>query len=298
VVGLEELMPSAPPFIAAARRGVRPGHGAFTLIEMLIAIALSSVIIYTVFAAFRVVSQSIAISKRMSVENGMMRTGYFAALDELDFWDLYDDRHAVNPSTNPLRAVGKPFCPITYDPTKKESDPQTWWRGFGFGTDAAATMKWGNYALLSKAGHSDPLRAWYPDQIKNINEQMGAYGMISYLLPDAIYCWYTAAGPGGLAITGQPRDIWERTATTPVTVNGKTFDQSEGRDFLPQHPAHWPGLMVKARRYAVWSSFIDLCQVEMTSPISGETTRLSFWGVGTSLRGARQQRNLDTVLVR
>jgi hypothetical protein len=58
---------------------------------------------------------------------------------------------------------------------------------------------------------------------------------------------------------------------------------------------------VEARRYAVWSSFIDLCLVQVQSPITGETKRLSFWGVGTTLRGARQQRELDaldTVVIR
>ncbi|MBA3700768.1 MAG: prepilin-type N-terminal cleavage/methylation domain-containing protein [Planctomycetes bacterium] len=270
---------------------------AFTLIELMIAISLSMVIVYTAFAAFRVASQAVATSKRMSIENGMMRTGFFAALDELDFWDLYDDRNAANPTTNPLRVTGKPFCPVTWDPTKKPSDPKSWWRGFGFSTDVANANKWGNYSLLSRAGHSDAVRAWYPNQIKNINEKMGGYAMISYLPGDAIYCWYESGG-SPFTIKGEPRDVWERTSYTPVTVNSLTYDKGQRGDFLPSRPAHWPGLAVETRRYVVWSSFIDLCQVEVTSPVSGETTRLSFWGVGTTLRGARQQRDLDTVAIR
>ena len=270
---------------------------AFTLIELMIAVTLSIMIVYTAFAAFRVVGQSVATSKRMSIENGMLRTGFFAALEELDFWDQYDDRNSANPAGNPLRATGKPFCPVSFDPTKQRSDPKTWWRGFGFATDSANTNKWGNYAVLSKAGHSDPVRAWYPDQIKTINETLGGYGMISYLPGDAIYCWYES-GTSPFTFKGMPRDVWERTATTPTTVNGQTFDKGERQDFLPSRPAQWPGLVVETRRYVVWSSFIDLCQIEMTSPITGEPTRLSFWGVGTTLRGARHQRNLDTVAIK
>lgn len=276
-----------------------PRH-AFTLIELMIAVTLSIVIVYTAFSAFRVAGQAVTTCKRMSIENGMMRTGFFVALEELDFWDLYDDRNATDPTTNPLRTAGKPFCPVTWDPTKKPSDPKSWWRGFGFATDMTNTNKWGNYSVLSRACHTgapdSAVRTWYPDQIKAINEKMGGYGMVSYLPGDAIFSWYESGSP--FTMKGIPRDIWERTASTPVTVNGLAYDKGERDDFLPSRPANWPGLAVETRRYIVWSSHIDLCQVEVTSPISGETTRLSFWGVGTSLRGARQQRDLDTVLIK
>jgi prepilin-type N-terminal cleavage/methylation domain-containing protein len=291
---------------------------AFTLIELLIAISLSSLIIYTAMAAFRTVSQSVTQSRRLAVENNLMRTGFYAALDELDFWDLYDDRYAPDPATNPLRAAGKPFNKLTYDSTKLASDPKRWWRGFGFSSDAkdvSKILKWGNYALLSRndhAGASDSaVRSWYPDQIKAINTAIGGYGMVSYLPGDAIFCWYTGAGASSLTMNGTPRDVWERTANVaspqgvsgagtpgPVTVNGLSFDKGQNKDFLPVRPAHWPGLTVETRRYAVWSSFIDLCQVQVQSPFTGETQRLSFWGVGTTLRGARQQRDLDTVVIK
>jgi hypothetical protein len=282
-------------------------------------VALSSLIIYTTVAAFRTVSQSVTQSRRLALENNLMRAGFYAALDELDFWDLYDNRSAPNPATNPLRAAGKPFNKLIYDPTKGAHDPKRWWRGFGFSSntsDPSKILKWGNYALLSKVSHSDPVRSWLPTQMRDINTALGGYGMISYLPGDAIFCWYTSTNNTSLTMTGTPRDIWERTANVtspqgtnvvnpgtpgPVTVNGLSFDKGETFDYLPVRPAHWPGLTVEARRYAVWSSFIDLCLVQVQSPITGETKRLSFWGVGTTLRGARQQRDLDrldTVVIR
>lgn len=312
--------PYSAPLDASASYTMRYKR-AFTLLEMMIAVTLSAVIVYTAFSAFRVVGQTVANSQRMSLENGMMRTGFFAALDELDFWDLYDDRNASNPASNPLRAVGNPFCPVTWDPTKKPSDPKSWWRGFGFSTTVPNTNRWGNYSVLSRAGHSDPVRGWYPNQIKTINERMGGYGMISYLPGDAIFCWYESGGTP-FTIKGEPRDVWERTAQTPVLVLKYAPDPpllpNSVSTYPPappyppasynagmynelvqasKRPSNWPMLRAEARRYIVWSSFIDLCQVEVTSPITGQMTRLSFWGVGTTLRGARQQRGLDTVLV-
>lgn len=276
--------------------------GGFTLIELMLAVTLSTMVIYTSVAAFRVSAQTITASKRLSLENSLLRTGFQAALNELDYWDQYDDRFSTNPSANPLRAVGKPFAPLAYDPTKHESDPKTWWRGFGFAADANGVpatnaAKWGNYGALSRVGHSEAVRAWYPHQISTINRQLGAYGMISYLPGDAVYCWYETS-PSPFTSRGEPRDVWERTASTPVTVNGAAYKDGAFTQLLPQKPLHWPGLRVETRRYAVWSSYIDLCQVEVHSPLSSETIRLSFWGVGTSLRGARQQRNLDQVDIR
>lgn len=272
-------------------------RSAFTLIELLIALSLSLLVVYTAFAAFRVVAQAVSVSQRMATENNLLRTGFFAALHELDYWDLYDNRHSPNPDANPLRVPGKPFARLTYDPTKRPHQRETWYRGWGFGEDTGMTMRWGNYSLVTRSNHGDAFRAWYPTQLMTINQTLGAYGMISYLPGNAIFQWYTGSG-SSFTTTGIPRDIWERTANTPVTVNSATYDQGNFIELLPQRPIHWPNLRIEARRYAVWSSFIDLCQVEMLSPFSGETTRLSFWGVGTTLRGARQQRNLDTVVER
>lgn len=278
----------------------------FTLIELMIAVSLSMMVMYTAFSAFRVVGQSVAATRRLSLENGMLRTGFMAALNELDYWDMYDDRSAVPASANPLRAPGKPFAPLmNFDPTRTPDDRETWWRGFGFAQDAATTLRWGNYGHLAHSGSmpgtDGSVRSWYPKQIKNIRQSIGAYGMLSYMPGNAIFGWFDPPASGTAYVyNGRPQDIWERTAHNhnsdiPLTVNGAPYTDGNRFDYLPQRPMHWPGLRVEARRYAVWSGFIDLCQIEVQSPMTGETTRLSFWGVGTTLRGARQQRNLDSV---
>ncbi len=63
---------------------------AFTLIELLIAMALGTVIIYTAVAGFRLASSSITIANRLSLENRIIRAGMANALDQADFWTDVD----------------------------------------------------------------------------------------------------------------------------------------------------------------------------------------------------------------
>jgi prepilin-type N-terminal cleavage/methylation domain-containing protein len=63
----------------------------FSLIELILAIALGTIILLTVFATFRTVSTSISVANKLSRENALMRNGMLAALEEVDFWVSYDD---------------------------------------------------------------------------------------------------------------------------------------------------------------------------------------------------------------
>jgi len=65
-------------------------HRAFSLIELLIAMALGMVIIYTAVAGFRLASSSITVANRMSLENRIIRAGMAHALDQVDFWTDVD----------------------------------------------------------------------------------------------------------------------------------------------------------------------------------------------------------------
>ncbi len=108
-----------------------PRRTAFTLIEMMIALSLGLVLIFTATAGFRVASQSITIANRLSLENSLMRTGISLAHEQLDFWTNLDDPNAsgqrlrqtfaVNPAGfGPLvvgqpggGTVGLPFAPLS-----------------------------------------------------------------------------------------------------------------------------------------------------------------------------------------
>lgn len=97
-------------------------HG-FTLIEMLLAVTLGSLIIYIAIAGIRVASQSIAAANRLSLENAVLRTGVAVALENTDFWTDHDQPHPVDPVVDqPLRITapdatggtrGLPFTPFS-----------------------------------------------------------------------------------------------------------------------------------------------------------------------------------------
>ncbi len=63
----------------------------FTLIELMLAIGLGSLVIYTAYAGFRMASQAITVSNRLSLENSLMRAGFQMAHEQLDFWTNLDD---------------------------------------------------------------------------------------------------------------------------------------------------------------------------------------------------------------
>jgi type II secretory pathway pseudopilin PulG len=64
---------------------------AFTLIELLIAITLGMLLVYTAVAGFRVASQSVSLCNRLSLENALIRAGFQEAHQQLDFWTNVDD---------------------------------------------------------------------------------------------------------------------------------------------------------------------------------------------------------------
>ncbi len=92
----------------------------FTLIEMLIAIALSMAVILTAVAGVRMGAQSIAVANRLATENSLMRAGYMMAVHEADYWQSYDQPEAASASGQPLRSFeagrpsgrGLPFTPF------------------------------------------------------------------------------------------------------------------------------------------------------------------------------------------
>jgi hypothetical protein len=72
------------------KRAVHGRHG-YTLIELILAISLGMVILLTAFSGMRMASQTITLAKRMSLENDVMRAGYFIAVEEADTWRMYDN---------------------------------------------------------------------------------------------------------------------------------------------------------------------------------------------------------------
>ena len=66
-------------------------RAAFTLLELMIAMGLGMVLVYTAAAGFRGASQSVTLSNRLALENSLLRAGYFAAVQDADWWLAWDD---------------------------------------------------------------------------------------------------------------------------------------------------------------------------------------------------------------
>ncbi len=77
-------------------------HG-FTLIELVVATGVGMFVIVTAYAAVRSASRTIQAAERLALENRLLRAGFVYALDEIDYWTLFDDPVSANPQ--PLRAT-------------------------------------------------------------------------------------------------------------------------------------------------------------------------------------------------
>lgn len=69
---------------------MRP-RNAFTLIELMVATALGLAVMLLLVIAFRAVAGTINATRRLAVENGLLRQGVLAAFEEADFWTFWDD---------------------------------------------------------------------------------------------------------------------------------------------------------------------------------------------------------------
>jgi len=149
-------------------RANRFNHRGFTLIELMIAISLGMMIVYTATAAFRVASQSVTTANRLSMENAVLRAGYQLAHRDLDFWTNVDDPNDTG--RQGLRAGGAergmPFTKFSvswpgavadgedatgHDPRDTAwamGNPRVWWRG-QMAEKNNTDLRFGRYSLFA-----------------------------------------------------------------------------------------------------------------------------------------------------
>ncbi len=326
----------------------RPLTAAFTLVEMIISVALGTFICVTAWSALRAATGAVTVATRLSLENRLMRAGISDALDDIDFWTTMDD--PALGGAQPLRGPGRaPFAAMTFDPDADGAKPRAWWRGTSNGhllNDQPASL-FGNDGLLSRVDHPDPERRWLPERISTISRTLGWYGMIDYLPANSIFSYVGNDGkrPAEICLPGQGDPLTQPYAYLPIwgyassprgilyLTHGASFGVSTDPDLIargvsaggfcdyiggtvvawdpywasttwhtrgpvrrsltPVSPAHWPKAVVMLRRYVTWCRFVNLAQVALSDPVTGVTTRLQVTSLGTTLRGARQQRGLD-----
>lgn len=127
---------------------------AFTLIEMMISVALGTLVAYVAFAGLRSTAQAIATAQRLAVENSILRAGMSIALHDNDFWTSHDDpmdctkgkpatpgpgQSLRQTSTAGSRFQGLPFTPFISSTEYKSSGDRMEPNQIGIGTDESPT---------------------------------------------------------------------------------------------------------------------------------------------------------------
>jgi hypothetical protein len=201
-------------------------RSAFTLIELMVAIPLGALIVYTAVAAFRVASQSITIVNRIATENEIMRCGFSIALNEVDFWQAYDD--PFDTTSQKLRAVpiavknapaaapvrGLPFTRFKdasgIYPQKSSGfavlsesvlEDETGWDPCAWKANESRGWAWGN--LRERVGGANERnfgrydyysavspRHWQQRQLEGLKNTLGYYGFYDYAPANTPYMAY------------------------------------------------------------------------------------------------------------
>jgi prepilin-type N-terminal cleavage/methylation domain-containing protein len=71
-------------------------RAAFTLLEVMIAIALGTLVVLIAASGFRSAAQAVALAQRLVRANDLAVAGMMVALDEADYWDTCDDPGDTN----------------------------------------------------------------------------------------------------------------------------------------------------------------------------------------------------------
>ncbi len=239
----------------------------FTLLELLIAIAIGMLIALVAWQALRAASQTVAIAGRLSVENALMRDAYARAHEHLDHWTDHDQPD--DPARQRMRGTaageGLPFTPFTasfptsgsaelrrgFDPTYKApaNDPRAWWRGNAI-ESAIGDLRHGRYALFS-CTESDLLartdaaidatdygtvtvgRTWLANQYLGLMRALPYYGAIDYLPANALYGFYRPYVARTAAAWGEILDGGTNVGGIPILIghHNTPFVNSDGNQY-------------------------------------------------------------------
>ncbi|MBA3845787.1 MAG: prepilin-type N-terminal cleavage/methylation domain-containing protein [Planctomycetes bacterium] len=232
-----------------AATGTRRG---FTMIELLIAIALGLMLCGSVAAALRICAQSAAIANRLSLENGMMRSGVAAALHDLDFWESYDV--PGDPTRQQLDGPGEPFAALTLPPEAHldfdQSDAQNWWRGLGCKMNRP---EYGRYAAFARIDHPLAERRRLAVLYRTIVDTLGYYAFCDYAPANAIWSYYDESGAVPMefiASAAAPKNLGWDCGDSP----GDLLMVLDGGAFALTRDAWYRANAVSHRQFFLWGA--------------------------------------------
>jgi prepilin-type N-terminal cleavage/methylation domain-containing protein len=229
---------------------------AFTMIEMMIAITLGALVVYTAIAAIRVAANAMTTAQRMATENSMLRIGVEAAVDEADYWIGSDDPEPGRPK--PLRAFdaqggGRAFTdfrdanffdgggsqtswsagnrlgwnssPLAWAPC----DPRTWCRA-NVAEEHSPRSYWGNFSVYANIDNSRAWHTWHASQIRGIVDTLGFYGLFEYLPSNGFAVYHAPRSNSAKTPKGASTNISYGGMVEALTVNGRWLCPTDGGD--------------------------------------------------------------------
>lgn len=110
---------------------------------------------------------------------------------------------------------------------------------------------------------------------------------------DTSYLLVPLKPKGGTAqiTTGNIRNKYTTGVGTDEGAIRGFMDRSlSTRPQLAQKPTHWPDVKVEVARFLSHNRFVTLSKIGFVNTLTGQPIELSFTAIGTTLRGARQQR--------
>jgi prepilin-type N-terminal cleavage/methylation domain-containing protein len=182
-------------------------RGAFTLIEMMIGVALGALVVTVAVTGLQVSSQTITLTNRLSLENAVLRAAVVAANREMDFWDTFDSRtDDAQPLIRTLRAPGCPFAPMSFTAPElllefDQSQPRLWWNGHLWSSNhksSGGQQRFGDYSLFGRQGLGSPTvpieRVWRHNILPQLATNLGYYAALDYLPANFVFGFYDANG--------------------------------------------------------------------------------------------------------
>lgn len=185
----------------------RPGTRGFTLIEVMLALALGLLVSYVAFAAFTAASRTLVRAKELALRNQLLAAGVAYGLNEIDYWGACNDPD--NPASGLLYLANPTFT------DKNHSRP---FNRLNHPTLAAGVQRfiadyrpddlrwWYRYTLLCPPGQNapvnlpdhtindgkaraqprpsdPPVNAYLHEAIEDIGFRLGHYAVLDYWPP-------------------------------------------------------------------------------------------------------------------
>ncbi|MBA3683780.1 MAG: prepilin-type N-terminal cleavage/methylation domain-containing protein [Planctomycetes bacterium] len=298
---------------------------AFSLVELLVAMALGLIVAFTAYAGLRVAVKTMAVAQQLSRENRVIAEGYVQGMTEADLWYAVDDpfdaagqrqRTAWNEAGTLDQVLddapgvigadgvtGQPFVAMDLPEgywNWNIADPRTWGtQGFHKSRTFQNALGGGEWATGSNSqigciGHPDQVNAWMHGVQDRMFSSLGWTGYLDYLPNAQPVCYYLGLDASGQTIN----DFGNGVLGTPYAPDGWPYIGTAPY-WSPQHMTFFPlKLWMAMRRPLIWDTSgespekaIGRTGVHLYGISTGFAPRGGWTGAGAAAQPLRSARS-------